>query len=84
MPSPDPMNLIIAKARRDSDQQVAFYREHLQALVAAWRQNLTKYDRNQLIQLSVKSLMEGDNSREDLCYQTMIAVDMLARCADFK
>lgn len=75
----DPMEAILASARNASDQQIAFYQEHLRGLVAAWRNNIAKFDRDQLIQLSVKSLMEGDNSREDLCYQVMVAVDMMAR-----
>lgn len=79
MPAPDPMDLVIAKLRGQSDQQIAFYQEHLKGLVAAVKQNLGKYDRDQLIQLTVKALMEGDNSREDLCYQIVVAVDMMAR-----
>lgn len=79
MPSPDPMNLIIAKARADSDQQIAFYFEHLKNLVSAWRKHMHNYDRDALIQNSVKTLMEGENTREDLCYQVMTAVDMMAR-----
>lgn len=75
----DPIDSILAQKRALSDQQIAFYTDHLQGLVSAWRKHMSSYDRDQLIQLSVKSLMEGDNSREDLAYQVMVAVDMMAR-----
>jgi hypothetical protein len=79
MPGPDPIDLILAKARGASDQQVAFWTEHMIELVAAWKNHYTRFDRDALLQLSVKSLMEGDNTREDLCYQVMVAIDFIAR-----
>jgi sulfur transfer complex TusBCD TusB component (DsrH family) len=84
MSAPDPMEQLIASARSASDQQVATYREHLRGLVRAWRKHMHSYDQATLIQNSVKSLMEGDNTREDLCYQVMVLVDMMARRINFK
>lgn len=73
------MKLILAKKRSDKDQVIAFWNDHLDALIAAYRINLIKYDPDALLMLSVKSLMESDNDREALCYQLMIMVDRLAR-----
>lgn len=75
----DPMDMIIANAKMASDDQIAWYRDHLEANVSAYRQHMKKFDRDQLIQLSVKSLMESDNSRENLCYKVTVAIDMMAR-----
>lgn len=75
----DPMDLILANAKKDSDDQIAWYIDHLEANVSAYRQSIKNFDRDQLIQLSVKSLMESDNSRENLCYKVTVAIDMLAR-----
>jgi sulfur transfer complex TusBCD TusB component (DsrH family) len=73
------MNLILAQAKGQSDQQVAFYRDHLKNLVSAWRNHMNRFDQAVLIQNAVKTLMEGDNTKEDLAYQVMVAVDMMAR-----
>lgn len=80
----DPMDGIIASTRAKSDQQIAFYTEHLKANVSAWRNHIKNYDRDALIQGCVKTLMESDNTREDLCYKTTIAIDLLARYADLR
>ena len=84
MPAPDPMELIVAQAKNDSDKQIAFYRDHLLANVAAWRNHIGRYDRDALIQNCVKALMEGDNTREDLCYKVTVAIDMMARSQDIR
>ena len=50
-------------------------------LVAAWIGHLSKrkVDRNAFLQQAVKSLMEDEsNTREVLCYKSVIATDMLA------
>jgi hypothetical protein len=39
---------------------------------------MKKYDRDALLNLMVKALMESDNPREALCYQLICAVDRLA------
>jgi hypothetical protein len=76
----DPIAQRLAAARALSDQQVAAYTEHLKGLVSAWRKHMAKYDRDALIQNSVKALMEDPtNTREALCYQVIVAVDMMAR-----
>lgn len=78
-PTPDPMDLILAKARADVDQVTVFWNEHLDRLIAAYRSQIPKYDRNLLLMNTVKSLMESDNDREALCYQVMCLVDREAR-----
>lgn len=75
----DPMDEIIARTRAQSDQQIAFYTEHLRANVSAWRNHINTYDRDALIQNCVKTLMESDNTCEDLCYKVTVAIDMMAR-----
>ena len=76
------MDLLRAKANADADQLVAFWKDHLHQLVSAYRANMGKYDRNTLLMNSIKALMEGDNDREALCSQVMVAVDMMARSQD--
>jgi hypothetical protein len=75
----DPMDEIIARAKAASNEQIAFYTEHLKANVSAWRNHIAHYDRDALIQNCVKTLMESDNTREDLCYKVTVAIDMMAR-----
>ena len=65
----DPMDEIIARTRAQSDQQIAFYTEHLKANVSAWRNHISTYDRDGLIQNCVKTL----------CYKVTVAIDMMAR-----
>ena len=72
------MDLILAQAKSESDKQIAFYAEHLKANVAAWRKHVGRYDRDGLIQNTVKALMESDNTREDLCYKVTVAIHMMA------
>jgi hypothetical protein len=75
----DPMDEILATAKQASNEQIAFYTEHLKANVSAWRNHIATYDRDGLIQNCVKTLMESDNTREDLCYKVTVAIDMMAR-----
>lgn len=76
--SPDPMDQMITDLRKASNQNMAFYREHLRGLVEAYRKNKDRYDRDALLNLMVKTLMQSDNTREALCYQVVAAVDILA------
>lgn len=73
----DPFENIVASLKSASDQNLAFYREHLTQLVLAYRKNKAKYDRDALLNLMVKAMMESDNSREDLCSQLVVAIDRL-------
>lgn len=75
----DPFDAMLAAAKAASDQNIAFYTDHLNGLVSAYRQHMKKYDRDALLNLMVRALMESDNTREALCYQVICAVDGLAR-----
>ena len=75
----DPFDAMLATAKAASDQNIAFYTDHLNGLVSAYRQHMKKYDRDALLNLMVRALMESDNTREALCYQVICAVDGLAR-----
>lgn len=75
----DPFDAMLAAAKAASDQNIAFYTDHLNGLVSAYRQHMKKYDRDALLNLMVKALVESDNPREALCYQVIVAVDKLAR-----
>lgn len=75
----DPFEQLLANSKAMSDQNVAFYREHLKILVKAYRSHRAKYDRDALLNLMVKALVESDNSREDLAYQVIVAVDELSK-----
>lgn len=75
----DPFDKLVASIKAASDQNVAFYTDHLAQLTSAYRANMAKHDRDGLLNNMVKALMESDNSREDLCYQVVVAVDKLAR-----
>jgi predicted YcjX-like family ATPase len=75
----DPLDRLLAAARAASDQNVAFYTQHVTELVKAFKKHLSRYDRDVLLNNSVKALMESDNDREALAYQVVVAVDMLAR-----
>lgn len=77
--SNDPFDAMLASAKAASDQNVAFYTDHLNGLVDAYRKHMKKYDRDNLLNLMVRALMESDNTREALCYQVICAVDGLAR-----
>lgn len=77
--SNDPFDAMLASAKAASDQNVAFYTDHLNALVDAYRKHMKKYDRDSLLNLMVKALVESDNPREALAYQVIVAVDKLAR-----
>lgn len=79
MVKPDPMELVAARAAGDIPRQAAFYREHLRDLISAWRMHMTMYPRDELIRNAVQALDTGDNTREMLCWQVMVAVDMMAR-----
>lgn len=74
----DPFDAMLAAAKAASDQNIAFYTDHLNGLVSAYRQHMKKYDRDALLNLMVKALVESDNPREALCYQLICAVDRLA------
>ena len=75
----DPFDSLLATAKAASDQNLAFYRDHLRSLVSAYRQHNDKIDRDALLNLMVKALIESDNTREALCYQVIVAVDALAK-----
>lgn len=75
----DPFDQLVASAKAASDQNLAFYTDHLAGVVASYRANIGKHDRDALLNLMVKALMESDNTREALCYQVVVAVDRLAR-----
>jgi hypothetical protein len=80
MSKPDPLDAIIAATRAAGDQQVAAYVEMVTKAVEAWRANIAKYDRTQLIQLGVRALMEDPGTdAENVCYRLVTAIDMLAR-----
>jgi hypothetical protein len=48
-------------------------------LISAYRMHMRFYDRDQLLRTSVQALDTGDNTREMLCWQVMVMVDMMAR-----
>lgn len=79
----DPIDAMMAAFSAANDQNMAFYTEHLDELVATYRAHLAigrmRYDRDALLNNMIKALMESDNTREALCYQVVIAVDRLAR-----
>lgn len=77
--SNDPFDAMLASAKAASDQNIAFYSDHIDRLVAAYRNHIKTFDRDNLLNLMVKALMESDNPREALCYQVIVAVDKLAR-----
>jgi len=79
VPAPDPMDLIIANAREEADSVIAYWTAHLENLTSAYAKYKDRIPRDNLIYNTVKTLMESDNDREALCYQVMIAVDMMAR-----
>lgn len=80
MASLDPIEQRIAAVRAASDQQIAGYREHIKGLVSAWRGHMERYERDALIQNSVKALMQiPENDREALAYQFITAIDIIAR-----
>lgn len=73
----DPFEQMLSGLRAASDQNVAFYREHLTKLAAAYSAHRKRYDRDGLLNSMVKAMMESDNDREALCYQVVVALDML-------
>ena len=74
----DPIEAMVTDLQKASTEQFAFYRDHLEGLVSVYKKNKGKYDKHQLLQMMVKSLVESDNSREDLCYQVVTAVHLLS------
>jgi hypothetical protein len=76
----DPMVERLVALRAASDQTVAAYTEHLKGVVGAYRKHLDSHDRDILLNNMVKALMtDATNTREALCYQVVVAVDLLAR-----
>ncbi len=75
----DPIEALIASRRSASDQNFEFYTEKLKGIVNAYRLHMNRQDRDVLLNLMVKALMDGDNTREDLCYMLITAIDREAR-----
>lgn len=76
MTQPDPL----AQAKALNNQVFAQFSEHLKGLISAYRQNLGKFDREDLLVRCIKSLIEDDtNDREALCIQVFLLVDKIAR-----
>lgn len=81
MPTPpDPFEAIIAGKRANNDQVIASWEEHIRKLIEAYRANLGKFERSDLLQMSINTLMADEsNDREALCIQVMTLVDYVAR-----
>lgn len=75
----DPIEELIAQKKSQSDQNYAFYSDKLKGIIGAYRMYTGKYDRDGLVNMTVKALMESENTREDLCYMLMVSIDKAAR-----
>jgi Fe-S cluster biosynthesis and repair protein YggX len=70
---------MLAAARAASDQNFAFWREHVTRLVGAYKEHMAGHDRDALLNNMVKALYESDNDRAALCYQVITLIDQEAR-----
>jgi len=75
----DQFEQMLTAARAASDQTFAFWRDHQNNLVKAYKSHLPHHDRDALLNNMVRALMESDNDRQALCFQVITAVDTLAR-----
>lgn len=65
------------KAQQQTD--IAAYTDKLRGIVAAYRQNLGKHDREQLLANMGQALITTGNTEPDLANMLVIAIDLLAR-----
>ena len=77
----DPIEELIATKRSQSDQNFAFYEDKMRGIINACRPYLSgrKYDRDATLNQLVKTMVESPNTREDLCYMLIVAIDKFAR-----
>lgn len=75
----DPIDEEISILRGMSDQDFAFYADKLQGITNAYRSNMRHFDKDRLLNMMVKTMVESPNTREDLCYLLVTAIDREAR-----